>query len=132
EIRGNIVKAFIVLKKDVDQNNPDLVKELQDHVKSGLHHINIRDKLILLMNCPKQLQEKSDVLSLEIRKSKNKNNNNGILHRLELERCKILFYQEFLRKHAVLMERRTASNPEWNAEPPQIPNGTPEFPDRVV
>src|SRR5699024_5201855 len=33
EIRGNIVKAFIVLKKDVDQNNPDLVKELQDHVK---------------------------------------------------------------------------------------------------
>src|SRR5699024_6196426 len=38
--------------------------------KSGLHHINIRDKLILLMNCPKQLQEKSDVLSLEIRKSK--------------------------------------------------------------
>jgi len=33
EIRGNIVKAFIVLKKDVDQNNPDLIKELQDHVK---------------------------------------------------------------------------------------------------
>ncbi|GGB59680.1 acyl--CoA ligase [Lentibacillus populi] len=33
EIRGNIVKAFVVLKDGVDGNNPDLVKELQDHVK---------------------------------------------------------------------------------------------------
>src|SRR5699024_6200425 len=99
--------------------------------KSGLHHINIRDKLILLMNCPKQLQEKSDVLSLEIRKSKNKNNNNGILHRLELERCKILCYQEFLRKHAVLMERRTASNPEWNAWIPGQSGLIPEWNARI-
>lgn len=34
EIRGNVVKAFIVLKKGVDKNDPNLVKELQDHVKS--------------------------------------------------------------------------------------------------
>lgn len=33
EIRGNIVKAFIVLQENVDRSNPDLVKELQDHVK---------------------------------------------------------------------------------------------------
>lgn len=33
EIRGTIVKAFVVLKENVDKNNPDLVKELQDHVK---------------------------------------------------------------------------------------------------
>ncbi|WP_164670024.1 acyl-CoA synthetase MbcS [Virgibacillus doumboii] len=33
EIRGNIVKAFVVLQSGVDASNPDLVKELQDHVK---------------------------------------------------------------------------------------------------
>ncbi|HLR67500.1 MAG TPA: acyl--CoA ligase [Virgibacillus sp.] len=33
EVRGNIVKAFIVLKEGIDQTNPDLVKDLQDHVK---------------------------------------------------------------------------------------------------
>ncbi|MEW9676972.1 acyl--CoA ligase [Lentibacillus sp. L22] len=32
-IRGNIVKAFVVLKDGVDANNPDLVKQLQDFVK---------------------------------------------------------------------------------------------------
>lgn len=33
EIRGNVVKAFIVLKKGYDANNADLIPELQDHVK---------------------------------------------------------------------------------------------------
>jgi len=33
EVRGNIVKAFVVLKDNVDSNQPDLVKQLQDHVK---------------------------------------------------------------------------------------------------
>lgn len=33
EIRGNIVKAFIVPQDGVNADNPDLVKELQDHVK---------------------------------------------------------------------------------------------------
>lgn len=33
EIRGNIVKAYVVLKDDVDKNEPDLVHKLQDHVK---------------------------------------------------------------------------------------------------
>lgn len=33
EIRGTIVKAFIVLKQNVDKDNPNLIKELQDHVK---------------------------------------------------------------------------------------------------
>ncbi|UJL47303.1 acyl--CoA ligase [Virgibacillus sp. NKC19-16] len=35
EIRGNLVKAFIVLKENVDKNNTGLVKELQDHVKDS-------------------------------------------------------------------------------------------------
>ncbi|WP_405099797.1 acyl-CoA synthetase MbcS [Oceanobacillus sp. FSL H7-0719] len=34
KVRGNIVKAFIVLKQNVDKNNPGLVKALQDHVKA--------------------------------------------------------------------------------------------------
>ncbi|WP_099157605.1 acyl-CoA synthetase MbcS [Virgibacillus ndiopensis] len=33
EVRGNIVKAFVVLIEGIHRNNPDLVKELQDHVK---------------------------------------------------------------------------------------------------
>ncbi|MGG1691047.1 acyl--CoA ligase [Bacillus ginsengihumi] len=33
EIRGNIVKAYIVLQEGVDRNQPDLVKQLQSHVK---------------------------------------------------------------------------------------------------
>ncbi|HYK74362.1 MAG TPA: AMP-binding protein, partial [Pseudoneobacillus sp.] len=33
EIRGNIVKAFVVLRDGVDSNSPDLIKNLQDHVK---------------------------------------------------------------------------------------------------
>lgn len=35
EIRGNLVKAFIVLKENVDKNNTGLVKELQDYVKDS-------------------------------------------------------------------------------------------------
>jgi acetyl-CoA synthetase len=33
EIRGNIVKAFIVLREGVDGSAPELIKTLQDHVK---------------------------------------------------------------------------------------------------
>jgi acetyl-CoA synthetase len=33
EVRGNVVKAFVVVRDGVDSSNPDLVKELQDHVK---------------------------------------------------------------------------------------------------
>ncbi|MGE6259358.1 acyl-CoA synthetase MbcS [Heyndrickxia sporothermodurans] len=34
EIRGNIVKAFIVLQDGINSENPDLVKTLQNHVKN--------------------------------------------------------------------------------------------------
>ncbi len=34
EIRGNIVKAFVVLRDSELKNNPNLIKELQDHVKT--------------------------------------------------------------------------------------------------
>ena len=35
EIRGTVVKAFIVLKENIDADNPDLIKALQDHVKAS-------------------------------------------------------------------------------------------------
>lgn len=34
EIRGNIVKAFVVLRDNEQKNSPTIVKELQDHVKT--------------------------------------------------------------------------------------------------
>ncbi|TRM11630.1 AMP-binding protein [Lentibacillus cibarius] len=34
EVRGNIVKAFVVLQEGVEAGSPDLVKKLQDHVKN--------------------------------------------------------------------------------------------------
>ncbi|WP_282033089.1 acyl-CoA synthetase MbcS [Metabacillus indicus] len=33
ELRGSIVKAFVVLKEEVDASSPDLIPALQDHVK---------------------------------------------------------------------------------------------------
>ncbi|MFA1822068.1 acyl-CoA synthetase MbcS [Virgibacillus oceani] len=33
EVRGSIVKAFVVVREGVDSSNPDLINELQDHVK---------------------------------------------------------------------------------------------------
>ncbi|PLR83714.1 acyl--CoA ligase [Bacillus canaveralius] len=33
EIRGHVVKAFVILRDGVDRNSADLVKNLQDHVK---------------------------------------------------------------------------------------------------
>jgi len=33
EVRGNIVKAYIVLKSNVNRDQEELIKELQDHVK---------------------------------------------------------------------------------------------------
>lgn len=35
EIRGNIVKAFVVLQDGIDENDPSLVKELQNYVKKS-------------------------------------------------------------------------------------------------
>lgn len=34
ETRGHVVKAFIVLKNEAESENSNLIKELQDHVKS--------------------------------------------------------------------------------------------------
>lgn len=53
EIRGNIVKAFIVLKEGVNRENLDLVKELQDHVKTMTAPYKYPRKIEFLDELPK-------------------------------------------------------------------------------
>jgi acetyl-CoA synthetase len=53
EIRGHIVKAFVVLKDDVDQNDKDLTKNLQDHVKKLTAPYKYPRKIEFLTELPK-------------------------------------------------------------------------------
>ncbi|MDP4169523.1 MAG: acyl--CoA ligase [Bacillota bacterium] len=53
EIRGNIVKAFVVLKEDVDENHPDLIKTLQNHVKELTAPYKYPRKIEFLQELPK-------------------------------------------------------------------------------
>jgi acetyl-CoA synthetase len=53
EIRGNIVKAFVVLRDGVDVNSPDLVKTLQDHVKELTAPYKYPRKIEFLAELPK-------------------------------------------------------------------------------
>lgn len=52
-IRGNIVKAFVVLKDGVDIDSPDLVKSLQDHVKELTAPYKYPRKIEFLSELPK-------------------------------------------------------------------------------
>jgi acetyl-CoA synthetase len=53
EIRGNIVKAFVVLKDGVDENSPELIKTLQDHVKELTAPYKYPRKIEFLAELPK-------------------------------------------------------------------------------
>ncbi|WP_462411306.1 acyl-CoA synthetase MbcS [Neobacillus sp. Marseille-QA0830] len=53
EIRGTIVKAFVVLKDGVDSNNPDLTKTLQNHVKTLTAPYKYPRKIEYLSELPK-------------------------------------------------------------------------------
>jgi acetyl-CoA synthetase len=53
EIRGNIVKAFVVLRDGVDVNSPDIVKMLQDHVKELTAPYKYPRKIEFLSELPK-------------------------------------------------------------------------------
>src|SRR3954449_6243778 len=53
EIRGFIVKAFVVLKEDVDANNPELTKTLQEHVKTLTAPYKYPRKIEYLADLPK-------------------------------------------------------------------------------
>ncbi len=53
EIRGFIVKAFVVLKEDVDSNDPELTKNLQEHVKTLTAPYKYPRKIEYLTELPK-------------------------------------------------------------------------------
>lgn len=53
KIRGTVVKAFIVLKKNIDADNPDLIKELQDHVKASTAPYKYPRKIEFIDDLPK-------------------------------------------------------------------------------
>ena len=72
EIRGQVVKATVVLSKEYKtQAGEALIKELQNHVKRLLHLINIHVSLNSLMNCPKLSAERYAVWKF-VRTMKNK------------------------------------------------------------
>ena len=69
EIRGNIVKAFIVLKDGVNPDKPDFVKELQDHVKAMTAPYKYPREIEFIDELPKTTSGK--VRRVELRKRLN-------------------------------------------------------------
>jgi len=53
EIRGYIVKAFVVLRDGIDQNDPELTKTLQEHVKTLTAPYKYPRKIEFLEELPK-------------------------------------------------------------------------------
>jgi acetyl-CoA synthetase len=53
EIRGHIVKAYVVLRDGVDPNTPDLVKQLQEHVKELTAPYKYPRKIEFISELPK-------------------------------------------------------------------------------
>ncbi|MFE8704174.1 acyl-CoA synthetase MbcS [Cytobacillus sp. FJAT-54145] len=66
EIRGNIVKAFVVLQDGVDQNDPELIKNLQEHVKELTAPYKYPRKIEFLSELPKTTSGK--IRRVELRK----------------------------------------------------------------
>jgi acetyl-CoA synthetase len=53
EVRGNVVKAFVVLRDGVDRNDPDLIPRLQQHVKGLTAPYKYPRKIEFLDELPK-------------------------------------------------------------------------------
>lgn len=66
EVRGNIVKAFVVLRDPERKNEDGLVKELQDHVKSLTAPYKYPRKIEFLDTLPKTASGK--IMRIELRK----------------------------------------------------------------
>ncbi|WP_428911311.1 acyl-CoA synthetase MbcS [Niallia sp. Krafla_26] len=52
-IRGNVVKAFVILNNDVNENESDLIKTLQNHVKSMTAPYKYPRKIEFVQELPK-------------------------------------------------------------------------------
>ncbi len=66
EVRGNIVKAFVVLREGVDKNDPSLVSVLQEHVKELTAPYKYPRKIEFLSELPKTTSGK--IMRVELRK----------------------------------------------------------------
>ncbi|MBP1970609.1 acetyl-CoA synthetase [Virgibacillus natechei] len=66
EVRGNIVKAFVVLKENVTVDNSGLVKELQDHVKQLTAPYKYPRQIEFIKELPKTTSGK--IMRVELRK----------------------------------------------------------------
>lgn len=65
-VRGNIVKAFVILKPGVNQNKADLVLELQNHVKTTTAPYKYPRKIEFVEELPKTTSGK--IMRVELRK----------------------------------------------------------------
>ncbi|MEH7503197.1 acyl--CoA ligase [Neobacillus drentensis] len=66
EIRGFIVKAFVVLQEDIDSTDPELTKNLQEHVKTLTAPYKYPRKIEYLTELPKTTSGK--IRRIELRK----------------------------------------------------------------
>lgn len=71
KVRGSIVKAFIVLKQNVDKNDPGLIKELQDHVKRETAPFRYPREIEFIDELPKTSSGKIRRIELRQREMKN-------------------------------------------------------------
>jgi acetyl-CoA synthetase len=69
EIRGHIVKAFVVLREGVDANDSGLVKRLQDHVKELTAPYKYPRNIEFLEELPKTTSGK--IRRIELRQKEN-------------------------------------------------------------
>lgn len=67
EIRGNIVKAFVVLQDGIDPNQDGLVKELQNHVKSLTAPYKYPRAIEFIDELPKTISDKTRHVELRER-----------------------------------------------------------------
>lgn len=67
EIRGHIVKAFVVLKEDVNQGNQDLIEDLQNHVKELTAPYKYPRKIEFIEELPKTASGKIRRIELRAR-----------------------------------------------------------------
>lgn len=70
EVRGNVVKAFIVLRNDDDRANPGLIEELQNHVKQHTAPYKYPRKIEFVDELPKTSSGK--IRRVELRQQEKK------------------------------------------------------------
>jgi acetyl-CoA synthetase len=74
EIRGNVVKAYVVLMDDIDPNSQDLIKMLQSHVKELTAPYKYPRKIEFLEELPKTTSGKIKRVDLRKREEALLNN----------------------------------------------------------